>query len=742
MLKKRKKSVLITWTGSYIIILLIPIITIFINFHYNARLIEKEIIHSNELMLNNLKISIDKYLENELSFYNYIYSNVSFENVMLNGEKSSRFYTDIAHLKDDLATYNNYNSEISCLLYFINKNYALNVNGATESNHFYQAIDFYNKGMPDYDEWKNLVTAKYNNEFIINKFLHHKTMEECIVYADTLAYYRDNPVNLFISIPVSEIITLTEALGANSQLLIAVNNRTLLAISNGRILENPEPSDIISSDTFYENDQYIGLQCSSAISDVSYHIRIPQKEFWQEARYTRNILSISIGITLFMSAICMMLLLRHNFQPLSSLLSKMGRKENTGNEFTQIEELYNDLLSKNRSMHERILSQEETVRKNTLLAMLKGRNIDTPKGTNITLNADEEVALVSFEVPMSDEYLIQHDEILHFALDNIFSELMEEEHFQRTEDGRFLYYLFFIPKALKDTWKQKCIEKANFLCELFEDKWNLTLTAALSGYESELERIRFLYQDIMEAFEYKNIIGATGLIDTTILKDTILPFSVHSSVGTEIENALEKRNLNRMLEILNHFCESSRKIPFPMCQMQILEIFQTAARSFFDFEVSEERRMYLLGYLKPLLDATNVNDSKELLDNALTYVYKALHDEKKNGYINIVESVKEYIEAHYADSTLNISTIANSIGRNPKYISKVFKDETQDGILDYINMTRINKAKILLRSGKYSAEDVGSKVGYASRKSFYRAFTKITGITPGKFAENEKGAKS
>lgn len=739
----KKKSVLISWAGSYIIILLIPIITIFINFHYNARLIEKEITHANELMLNNLKISIDKYLENELSFYNYIYSNDSFKNVMLNREKSSRFYTDIAHLKDDLVTYSNYNSKISCLLYFISKDYALNINGATESDHFYQALVFFNKEMPDYDQWKNLVTTKYDNEFIISKFLHHKTMEECIVYADTFTYYKDNPVNLFISIPVSEIITLTESLGTNTQLLIDVNNRSLFAISNGRILGNPKPSDIISSDTVYDNDQFIDLQCPSAISGVSYHIRIPKKEFWQEARYTRNILSISISITLFMGVICMTLLLRHNFQPLSNLLSKMGRKENTRNEFAQIEELYDDLLSKNRSMHERILSQEETIRKNTLLAMLKGRNIDTPKGTNIiTLNTDEEVALVSFEVPLSDEYLIQHDEILHFALDNIFCEMMEEEHFQQTEDGRFLHYLFFIPKALKDTWKQKCIEKANFLCELFEDKWNITLTAALSGYESELEHIRFLYHDIMEAFEYKNIIGATGIIDTTILKDTVVPFSVHSSVGMEIEDALEKGNLNRMSEILNHFCESSRKIPFPMFQMQILEIFQTAARFFFDFEVSEERRMYLLGYLKPLLDATNATDSKELLGNALTYVHKGLYDEKKNGYINIVESVKEYIEAHYADSTLNISTIANSIGRNPKYISKVFKDETQDGILNYINMTRINKAKILLRSGKYSVEDVGSKVGYASRKSFYRAFTKITGITPGKFAENEKGAKS
>ena len=93
------------------------------------------------------------------------------------------------------------------------------------------------------------------------------------------------------------------------------------------------------------------------------------------------------------------------------------------------------------------------------------------------------------------------------------------------------------------------------------------------------------------------------------------------------------------------------------------------------------------------------------------------------------------------DSTLNISSIANNIGKNPKYIARVFKKETQEGILDYINRIRIDKAIALLRSGKYSVEEISARVGYATCKTFRRSFVKVMGTTPGKFETQENQEK-
>lgn len=72
---KEKRSVLVGWGLSYMIVLLIPIISIFINYAYNTRIIKGETIKANELILDNLRDNFDKYLQEEKSFYTYIFSN-------------------------------------------------------------------------------------------------------------------------------------------------------------------------------------------------------------------------------------------------------------------------------------------------------------------------------------------------------------------------------------------------------------------------------------------------------------------------------------------------------------------------------------------------------------------------------------------------------------------------------------------------------------------------------------------
>ena len=97
--------------------------------------------------------------------------------------------------------------------------------------------------------------------------------------------------------------------------------------------------------------------------------------------------------------------------------------------------------------------------------------------------------------------------------------------------------------------------------------------------------------------------------------------------------------------------------------------------------------------------------------------------------------IREYIEGNYTDQLLSIGSIADALNRNPKYLSRVFKEETGETILDYINSYRIAKAQELMRTHKYTLKEVSEMVGYASIQPFRRAFTKLTNETPGKFSE-------
>jgi len=111
------------------------------------------------------------------------------------------------------------------------------------------------------------------------------------------------------------------------------------------------------------------------------------------------------------------------------------------------------------------------------------------------------------------------------------------------------------------------------------------------------------------------------------------------------------------------------------------------------------------------------------------------------GQSELVSSVKAYIAMHYMEDSLNITSIAYHVRRNPKYLARIFRAETGEKLLDYINKIRIQQAVVLLRTGMYSVKSVGELVGYTTYRTFGRVFFQNMGTTPGRYLENEGYSK-
>lgn len=94
-----------------------------------------------------------------------------------------------------------------------------------------------------------------------------------------------------------------------------------------------------------------------------------------------------------------------------------------------------------------------------------------------------------------------------------------------------------------------------------------------------------------------------------------------------------------------------------------------------------------------------------------------------------------YINRHYF-MDISLSDAANELNIGSTYLSKLFKDETGIGFSEYLSNLRIEKAKLLLLDEKCEIKDIPAKCGFNSYDYFFKAFKKITGITPKKFIEN------
>ena len=102
-----------------------------------------------------------------------------------------------------------------------------------------------------------------------------------------------------------------------------------------------------------------------------------------------------------------------------------------------------------------------------------------------------------------------------------------------------------------------------------------------------------------------------------------------------------------------------------------------------------------------------------------------------------VEEIKRCINSNLSDCSTTMETIAQLVGLNPRYMLRIFKEQTGTLLKDYVLKIRIDKAKELLEKDM-TIEMVARNCGYTSSHSFIRAFKRTCGMTPGEFKRKIK----
>ena len=129
-------------------------------------------------------------------------------------------------------------------------------------------------------------------------------------------------------------------------------------------------------------------------------------------------------------------------------------------------------------------------------------------------------------------------------------------------------------------------------------------------------------------------------------------------------------------------------------------------------------------------------DLKQLA--GFSVVHSAAPEQKKEpGNSQIIDQVVQLVQSNYYDQNLNISYLAQQVGRHPTVLSKAFRQQMDIGLLDYIHTVRIEAAKkLLVEHPEMTVQRISELCGYSNSDSFQRTFKRITETTPGKFRDS------
>ena len=111
----------------------------------------------------------------------------------------------------------------------------------------------------------------------------------------------------------------------------------------------------------------------------------------------------------------------------------------------------------------------------------------------------------------------------------------------------------------------------------------------------------------------------------------------------------------------------------------------------------------------------------------------------ESGYLHVINQKAESCmqQFHpYLQSDFNLVQFSVLTHIPPHHLAYYFREEKKQSFIDYRNVWRINHAKNLIQEGKASdltLEAIGLLSGFSNRNTFFIAFKKVEGISPGAY---------
>lgn len=147
---------------------------------------------------------------------------------------------------------------------------------------------------------------------------------------------------------------------------------------------------------------------------------------------------------------------------------------------------------------------------------------------------------------------------------------------------------------------------------------------------------------------------------------------------------------------------------------------------------------YALGdaYIQSTENAHTVDDLVSIPLAMYDDFIRRVHKLRTNPKLSVpVQKCVDYIEMHLSER-IRAADLAAIAGYEEYYLTHKFREETGLSVSNYIKFAKIERAKVLLRTGQ-SIQEIAAALGFSSRSHFSQSFRDVVGISPLEFREQK-----
>nr|WP_275691079.1 AraC family transcriptional regulator [Paenibacillus aceris] len=455
-------------------------------------------------------------------------------------------------------------------------------------------------------------------------------------------------------------------------------------------------------------------------------------------------------------AVCYYMAYRH-YRPIRDLVHAVARgggADSTGvfpkNEFELIREKVHTLFEKEKNL-ETTLSRHLLVVRTEFLSRLIRGHVDAAALTE----RDLQFMNVHFESGLFAVLLIDIDDfsqfseqnterewaLMRFILSNLSVELLEHKGYLIELERDRIAILVNLPTGnSRDTRMGTFVDK---LKDMMDKRFKTKISISVSDVHEGIECIQECYNESVFAMAYKMIKGQNSVLYYEEVRKFGQPtYYYPMEMESQLMNVARSGDYANVEIILNRIYEvnfQSGGITPEMGKCLFFDLLSSLLK--LSGSLNIDQNLVFSGESDPVRIISECATAEQMVDR-IKRLYRRLCEavqEDRTGHgEQLYRKMTDYIQEHFHDGMLSLTTMADHFDMNASYLSAFFKNYSGRNVSNYLTEIRLNTCKRLLAESTQTVSEIARQVGYASNIGLTRMFKKAEGITPGQYREAMK----
>ncbi len=738
-----KSNLIVKWIISYILIIAIFTSAMIIGFVGYEKTYNHQALTFNNYVISNMTRNV----QNTMISIRQLYTNISFHKdiaAVASVSDINGYFKNPAvfQFMSDISNYYFFKNNISFFyIYDKNTDCVLSKTGIIDSKFFYNT---YFKNNASYEEWKKEIANTSSGNFSPVIFTENGLDYDAIAYNISIS---EEP-NLSISIIIDRNVffrDVEEIKWTGLCDIFIFDSRGKLSLynsrSNGYIPKHIDEIPEEDKDRFVITNHITFDTVNLTVVAVA-----PKKVLKKHILYMR-LFSVLIILLSILIAIAMSLRFsKQHYKPVKSILNLFKINDNK-NEYVNINNHIKTILSENNMVTTQLKKQNQSLRSWHLSRILKGSpfseyTTETASKYDICFK-DGVYGFIVFNIQKVDEFYTDYTSLsieekyneLKFIISNIFEELFNTP----TSVGYVLDVDHLLGCVInifntEDSNYEFITNKLEYGLDFIKKHFALDITYVMSALHNSIQALPTAYSEASQLISYKSIMNIS---DSLMYCNVQPPTQVNNwfsfETKRELVNYIEIGDVANATILINQIFETiqnNTEIAFMYAKSIVYDVAATLLKLSVHSSYALQELLYVF------------SDSTSMLDYSIkNHILNAVNELCKNtsytSQDNHTNKIIEYVYVNYSDVGLNVASISDHYGLTPSYISKIFKSTYGESLMDFINKYRLEKAKELIKTGKYTFAEISNMVGYNHIRTFNRIFKKYEKTTPSSYRNSK-----